>query len=96
MKVEFQRYQLPSMRILTGSLQILASLALLFGFKYPFMALLGALLLSLMMFFAMIVRIRIKDPYWAMIPAFVYMVLNLYIITKTLKPFLEAISALRA
>lgn len=79
MRREFERYQLKNLRVLTGTLQILASLVLLLGFLNPIFAAAAALFLSVMMFVAFFVRLRIRDPWFLMVPALGYMVLSLYI-----------------
>lgn len=87
MNFEFQRYQLPRLRVLTGCLQISAGIGLIIGFRLPIVLLAASLILGLMMFFAIIVRIRIKDSFLQMIPALVYLILNSYIFTICLKNF---------
>lgn len=82
---EFQRYQLPQFRVLTGFLQISAGIGLIIGFRLPMALLASSLMLGLMMFFAIIVRLRIKDSFLQMIPAVVYLILNFSIFTLCLK-----------
>jgi len=87
MKREFERYQLKDLRILTGLLQILASLVLLLGLMNPIFAIGGAVFLSIMMFVALWVRIRIRDPWFLMLPALFYFALNFYISLIASSPF---------
>ncbi len=83
MQREFERYRLKKLRVLTGVLQVLASLVLLLGLVNQIFASLGALFLSVMMLVALFVRLRIRDPWLSMIPAAVYLAINLYILLST-------------
>lgn len=79
MKEEFLRYGLPKLRVLTGSLQIAAAIALLAGYAYPYSAMLASLGLSLMMLIAIGVRLKIKDPFAGFFQAFSCFILNLFV-----------------
>lgn len=79
MRKEFERYRLPRLRILTGTLQIAAGVGLFLGYVYPVCALLSALGLSLMMIVALWVRVRIKDPVGGFLQALVCLFLNLFV-----------------
>jgi hypothetical protein len=88
MRSEFLRFRLPGLRIATGMLQIVASAGLLIGLRHPWIALSAALGLCAMMLCAMWVRLRIRDPLWGFLQAFVCFVLNLYIVCEHLpEPF---------
>ena len=76
---EFERYKLADQRRLVGSLQLLAVIGLLAGFKYPWMGQSAAGGLAVMMLVALMVRIRIKDSPLQMGPAALYLVLNVYL-----------------
>lgn len=89
MKDEFLRYGLPQLRVLTGTLQLLAAIGLLLGFIWPVCAMLAALGLSLMMGFAVVVRLRIRDPISGFLQAFVCLLLNLLIFASHLFSLLE-------
>ena len=80
MVAEFDRWRLPTIRILTGTLQIAASVGLIFGhfFSQPIL-LLSAAGLAVMMFCALLARLRIRDRPYAALPAFSLMVINLFI-----------------
>ena len=86
MAVEFERYRLASYRVLTGVLQIAASAGLLIGLLVGFPArslvLASAGGLATMMFLAVIVRVRIRDPLYAAIPALVFFCLNAFIVVS--------------
>ena len=88
MKREFERYRLKKLRVPTGLLQILVSLVLLLGFINPIFAIAASFFLSLMMLVALLVRLRIRDPWLLMIPAIFYLALNLYIALSLSRPFL--------
>ncbi len=77
MRSEFSRYQLPHLRILTGCLQIAASLGLLLGYWFPACALFASLGLCLMMLVALRVRLKIKDPFSGFLQALACLLLNL-------------------
>jgi uncharacterized membrane protein YphA (DoxX/SURF4 family) len=79
MRSEFIRYGLPKLRVLTGTLQIIAGIGLLLGYVYPVCALLASGGLSLMMIVALGVRLRIKDPFSGFLQALACFLLNLFI-----------------
>lgn len=79
MREEFLRYRLPQLRVLTGTLQIVAAAGLFFGYRYPICAVLAALGLSLMMIVACGVRLRIKDPATGFLQALVCLLLNTFV-----------------
>ena len=81
---EFERYQLGRFRRLTGGLQVAASIGLIAGYWYPPLLVVSAGGLAAMMVAAMIVRLRIRDPLYAMIPAFAFFCLNLFIVVAAL------------
>lgn len=77
---EFSRYELPQLRVLTGSLQILASLGMVVGhFYYWPLLVLSAGGLGAMMFIAVLTRIKIRDGFWVSVPATSLCALNFYI-----------------
>jgi uncharacterized membrane protein YphA (DoxX/SURF4 family) len=80
MRVEFARYGLPRLRVVTGTLQIAAALGLLAGYIYPVCALLAATGLSLMMIVAIGVRLKIKDPLAGFLQALVCFLLNAFVV----------------
>ena len=79
MRVEFERYGLPKLRVVTGTLQVGAALGLVAGYIYPLCALLASVGLSLMMIVAIGVRLKIKDPFGGFLQAFVCFLLNAFI-----------------
>ncbi len=80
MAVEFERYRLGSMRPVIGALQIAASVGLLAGLAFPPLLALSAGGLAAMMLLAVLVRVRIRDPWYAALPALGFLALNLYIV----------------
>ena len=79
---EFERYGLGRLRVFTALLQIAGSLTLLAGFVLRPLLLLGAVGFTVMMLLAVLVRIRIRDPIYMMIPAFALMCLNLFLVVR--------------
>ncbi len=76
---DFERFGLSRYRRLTGGLELLGGLGLLAGLLVRPLAVLSAASLSLMMFFGVVARVRVRDPWNAMVPAVVLMVLNLFV-----------------
>jgi hypothetical protein len=80
MKLEYERYNLKRWRLLIGYLQLAGSLGLLIGyFAYPFLAMIASAGLALLMFMGVIVRLKIKDPVSALLPALTYAILCSYL-----------------
>jgi len=83
---EFDRWRVPTLRILTGGLQVAAALGILLGhFFYRPILLLSAGGLAVMMFCALLARVRIRDKVVNAIPAFTLMLLNIFIVVSELK-----------
>lgn len=61
MKNEFIRFGLPKFAMITGVLEFLGGLGLLVGLKLPFILVLSAGGLALLMLLGVAVRIKIKD-----------------------------------
>ena len=80
MVAEFERYGLARLRVFTAVLQIAGSVGLLAGFVYRPLLLVSAGGLAVMMLLAVLVRIRIRDPIHAIVPAFVLFCLNLLVV----------------
>ena len=73
MKTEFSRYRLNRFRIMTGALQIFASIGLLVGLEHQWLGFLAATGLSIQMAFALGVRLRIRDSLIQCLPAAFYL-----------------------
>ena len=84
MVAEFERYGLPRLRVFTALLQIVGSVALVLGYFFRPLLLISAAGFAVMMFVALLVRIRIRDAIVEMIPAFLLMCLNLYLVARAL------------
>jgi hypothetical protein len=79
MVTEFARYRLAAWRRTTGTLQLLGSAGLAVGYLYLPLRVFAASGLALMMLAGVIVRWRIRDPLYAMIPAAALGLINLFI-----------------
>lgn len=84
MVAEFERYGLGRLRVFTATLQIVGSLGLLAGYFFRPLLLLSAAGFTAMMLLAVLVRIKIRDPIHMMIPAFVLMCLNLFLVVRAI------------
>lgn len=78
-EIEFKRYGLPGFRKLTGALEVAGAVGLIVGYFYPPLTFFSALGLVVLMFMGMMVRIKIRDPWIALLPAFTLFLLNLYL-----------------
>jgi hypothetical protein len=79
MRQEFERYQMGRQRILVGLLQWAAGAGLIVGLYIPWLGQAAAAGLALMMAVALVVRIRIHDKPYLMLPAAGYLALNAYL-----------------
>jgi uncharacterized membrane protein YphA (DoxX/SURF4 family) len=81
---EFERFGLRNFRVLIGILQMAAAIGLLLGFRYPILTLLSSGGLALLMLLGVLVRLKLKDPLMITLPAFAFLLLNLYIFIDSL------------
>lgn len=79
MMKEFDRYGLSQFRTLTGVLEILGGAGLLVGILFKPILLISSFGLALLMFLGTGTRLRVKDPWFEIIPAFVLMLVNIFI-----------------
>jgi hypothetical protein len=79
MKYEFKRFGLEKIGLLIILLQITGAIGLLVGLLFNPILIISSLGLALLMFAALLVRIKIKDSIWVSLPAFFFMVLNAFI-----------------
>jgi hypothetical protein len=79
LKREFIRYGIPQFRIVTGLLQLLGALGIGMGFWFLPLQIFSTAGLSLLMFFGLCVRIKIKDSFFQSFPALFYCLLNAYL-----------------
>jgi hypothetical protein len=81
MKAEFANYGLPNWSVyLIGGLKITAALALILGIYFESLIIPFASLLGLLMVGALLMHLKVKDPFKKMIPALVMLVLCISII----------------
>ena len=80
MRDEFVRFGLGRQRILTGILQLLGALGLIFGYFFsPLIACISAGGLTILMFSGFVVRIKIRDSVLESLPSLIFALINLYI-----------------
>lgn len=79
MQKEFQRFKLERLMVLTGVLELLGGAGLLVGFYIDFILFISSGGLALLMFFAFLVRLKMRDSFWVSLPSFFFMVLNIFI-----------------
>jgi uncharacterized membrane protein len=85
---EFNRYNLPNFRKLTGFLQLIGAVGLLVGLYFnPLILLLASTGLFLLMIAGFVVRMKIKDNFIKSSPSFGFASLNLFIAIKTFTDF---------
>lgn len=80
MAAEFERYGLARWRLWVGGLEIAGALGLLAGYWLPPLTPAAAAGLSVLMGLGLLTRVRIRDPWVSMVPAAVFLVLNLFIL----------------
>jgi len=85
MKNEFKRFNLEKLGLLTIILEFLGATGLLVGLKFGPILTISSLGLGLLMLAGLIVRIKLKDNIWISLPAALYMILNLYIFSESIK-----------
>lgn len=76
MKSEFKRFGLEKIGTLTAVLELLGATGLLVGLQSNILLLISSAGLGLLMFFALLVRIRVKDSLFVSIPAISYFIIN--------------------
>lgn len=81
---EFQRFNLLRYRKLTGVLEVLGALGLIVGYVQPYFVVIAAGGLTLLMALGVVVRFRCRDSVVDALPAFVMMVMNLFIVVHAL------------
>jgi hypothetical protein len=80
MVAEFARYGLSRYRRLVGWLQLAGSLALIAGAYLPLLDTLAALGLTALMGLGVVARVKARDSILEMLPAFLLLILNAYIV----------------
>lgn len=82
---EFERWGYKNHRKTISSLQILGGLGLLIGLKINIILIASSLCLSIMMFVAIIVRVKINDNVARILPAITYLMLSSLIFNYSLQ-----------
>jgi hypothetical protein len=81
MVAEFNRFGLSAYRRMTGILQLLGAIGLIVGLLVsPIIGFLAALGLCILMLLGFGVRIKIKDSIGEVMPSFVLMIINAYLV----------------
>jgi hypothetical protein len=84
MASEYKRWGFNKSRKIIGLFQLLGGLGLLLSFGYRPLLLVSSSGLLVMMFFAIMVRIKIKDPIIEILPAITYLLLTALIINNSI------------
>jgi hypothetical protein len=95
MKNEFIRFGLSRLGAFTAFFQILGAIGLLIGIVINVILMMASAGLTLMMVLGVAVRIKVRDPFWAMLPALFFLVLNSYILYQALMLPLDTFNSLR-
>ncbi len=77
---EFNRYGLPQFRPLVGALEVAGGLGLVVGYFIPIIQILAAGGIALLMLMGCIVRIKIKDSFIQILPAFIFFVISAFVV----------------
>lgn len=78
--LEFKRFGLSdTQRIITGIAQILGSIGLLIGLKLPIFGVVASIGLTFLMFFGLLVRLKIRDSFIQSLPALLYLLIAAYL-----------------
>lgn len=80
---EFERYRLARFRTLVGSLEVAGALGLIAGWWFPPLQTAAATGLAALMLCGLWARWRIRDPWYAMLPAITLGAVNLLIALRT-------------
>ena len=89
MKDEFKRFGLEKFGIMTAILELIGAVGLLVGLMFNAVLLISSGGLSLLMFLGIVVRIKVKDGFIVLLPALIFMLLNMLIFFYSLqiRPF---------
>ena len=79
MKGEFKRFGLEKFGLVIIICQFLGASGLILGLKFDPLLWISSLGLAILMFFALLVRVKLKDGLWVSLPALFYFTLNTYI-----------------
>ena len=87
MILEYSRWGLKRARIFISLSQFISALFLIIGFWNSYLLLISSFFLTVMMIFAILVRIKIRDSLLDSVPAVFYALLNLSICYSTFLKF---------
>jgi len=76
MKIEFKRFNIEKLGLLTIILEILGAVGLLIGLLFKPILLISSGGLAILMLLALMIRIKSKDSLLISLPALFYMILN--------------------
>ena len=79
MKSEFKRWGISKFRFIVGYAQLTGGFGLLIGYYFQIMTLISSFGLALLMLLGFILWLTVKDGLIKSIPAFFYLLVNLYI-----------------
>ena len=83
---EFERYGVARFRTLVGYLELIGGLGQIIGYYYSLPLFLTASLgLTVLMLMAVVLRVKLRDPFLEIIPAAVLFVINAYLLYGTIK-----------
>ena len=85
MILEFHRWGVSGLRRITGVLEVLGALGLVVGQWLPWVGLMSAAGLSLLMTCGLLVRLRIRDSFLQTLPAVVYLIVSLLVMWQFAK-----------
>ena len=77
---EFERYGVPRFRLFIGMCEVLGALGLLVGFYQPVLQIISAGGLALLMLAGCMLRVKIRDSLAQTAPAFVFLLLSLFVL----------------
>ena len=84
MAQEFERFGLARLRTLTGALELLGALGLIAGYFVPFVTIVAAGGLALLMLLGVAMRIRVRDSFVSMLPALLLVAINAFVCAMTI------------
>ncbi len=84
MKVEFERFKLEKYGLIVIILQFLGATGLMIGLVYKPILIFSSFGLALLMFFGVLVRLKLKDGLYASAPALFFMILNALIFVSSI------------
>lgn len=85
MKLAFKRLGVEKFGLFTIVLEILGASGLILGLYFKPLLIISSLGLALLMFFALVFRMRTRDSLWISLPAAFYMCLNAWIFWQAMQ-----------